>query len=118
MPNSVTNPTKLAMEITANSVSYDLGPKLEAYRRNRVLEYVIWRVLDRDMDWFVLRDSAYEKRAPTDGIYKSEVFPGLWLDAVSLINGELLKVHEVLNRGLASSEHAAFAEELNQRAKR
>ncbi len=33
-------------EVSASSVTYDLHEKLEAYRRNRVKEYVVWRVLD------------------------------------------------------------------------
>ncbi len=47
---------ELVAEIAASSVSYDLGKKLHVYRRSRVLEYVIWRVQDRQVDWFVLRE--------------------------------------------------------------
>src|ERR1022692_3269442 len=45
---------ELINEISASSASYDLHSKLEAYRRNNVKEYVVWRVLDRVIDWFVL----------------------------------------------------------------
>jgi len=51
-----------------------------------------------------------------DGILRSRLFPGLWLDAAALINGEMAKVLAALEEGLASSEHAAFVERL-QRAK-
>ena len=41
------------------------------------------RVLDHAVDWFVLRETEYQRLAPdAAGIYRSEVFPGLWLDAV------------------------------------
>src|SRR5215210_2167848 len=38
---------QLVVEVAASSASYDLHDKLRAYRRNGVLEYVVWRVLDR-----------------------------------------------------------------------
>ena len=38
---------ELVVEVAASSVSYDLHAKLNAYRRNGVREYVVWRVLDR-----------------------------------------------------------------------
>jgi Uma2 family endonuclease len=45
---------QLIVEITASSAAYDLHEKKEAYRRNGVREYVVWRVLDRAIDWFDL----------------------------------------------------------------
>src|SRR5689334_16684531 len=33
-------------EIAASSASYDMHTKLNVYRRNGVLEYLVWRVLD------------------------------------------------------------------------
>jgi hypothetical protein len=44
---------ELVAEIAASRVSYDLHDKLNAYRRNEVREYVVWRVLEREIDWFV-----------------------------------------------------------------
>lgn len=43
-----------------------------------------------------------------DGITRSIVFPGLWLNAAALLRGELPLIHAVLRDGLASAEHAAF----------
>lgn len=39
---------ELIVEIAASSASIDLNQKLNVYRRNRVKEYLIWRVYDRD----------------------------------------------------------------------
>ena len=104
---------ELAGEIAATIASYDLNIKLHVYRRNGVREYVVWRVLDREVDWFVLRDDQYERKAPNaDGILRSEVFPGLWLDPVALIRRDLAQVLSVLQRGLASPEHASFVAKL------
>jgi hypothetical protein len=48
------------------------------------------------------------------GIIRSEVFPGLWLAPAALLAGDLLRVLAVLQQGLASPEHAAFAAALQQ----
>jgi len=102
---------ELILEVAASSASYDLHDKLHAYRRNGVREYLVWRVLDRTLDWFVLRGGHYELLPPgDDGIHRSGAFPGLWLDALALLRGDLLRVDEVLAGGLASPEHAAFAD--------
>jgi hypothetical protein len=112
----ITGARERAGEISASSVGLDLGPKFEAYRRNGVREYLVWRVLDREIDWFVLRGDQYERLPPDGaGILRSEVFPGLWLDKNALLNGNLPRVPEVLQQGLQSAEHQAFAAELKQR---
>jgi Uma2 family endonuclease len=101
-------------EVAASSVSIDLNAKLAVYQRNGVLEYVVWRVLNRAVDWFVLRDGQFERLAPdAHGILRSTVFPGLWLDAAALVRGDLATVLAVLQQGLASPEHAAFVARLN-----
>ena len=108
---------ELAAEVAASSVSIDLHAKFEMYRRNYVREYLVWRVLDREVDWFALRPSGYEQLPQTPaGIYASEVFPGLWLDADALVRGDLAAVHRVLQQGLASPEHAALVTRLRQGA--
>jgi Uma2 family endonuclease len=100
---------ELVAEIAASSVSYDLGRKLHAYRRNGVKEYIVWRVKDREIDWFVLREGQYQSLAPgPDGVVRSEAFPGLWLDPAALLRGELAAVLDAVRRGLDSPEHAAF----------
>jgi hypothetical protein len=49
-----------------------------------------------------------------DGIHKSEVFPGLWLDVRALISGDLPRVRQVLEDGLATPEHTEFVERLEK----
>ena len=103
-------------EIAGSSASYDLHDKLEAYRRNGVREYFVWRTEDTALDWFVHRGGRYERlEAGSDGLLRSEVFPGLWLDPAALLAGDLRRVLEVLNTGLASLEHAAFVSQLQNR---
>jgi len=104
-------------EIAASSVSYDLHDKMNAYRRNGVSEYVVWRVLDGELDWFVLRGRAYERLTPEEGgLLRSEAFPGLWLDSAALLRGDMARVLARLQAGLNREDHAAFVRQLNEAA--
>jgi Uma2 family endonuclease len=106
---------ELIVEVAASSASYDLHEKLRAYRRNGVQEYLVWRVYNRDFDWFRLNEGEYIKVEPnSDGVICSEVFPGLWLDKDALLVGDLAKVLAVLQLGLATPEHQVFVENLSK----
>jgi Uma2 family endonuclease len=108
---------ELVAEVAASSVSYDLTFKFEVYRRHKVLEYVVWRVQDQQIDWFILRGKSFV-RLPLDksGLYKSKVFPGLWLDPAALIRGDATALQAALQRGLASRQHADFVARLKARS--
>jgi hypothetical protein len=113
----VTGAPEWVGEIAVSSVSIDLHAKMHVYRRNGVKEYVVWRVEDGAIDWFVLREGRYDALPRgTDGIYRSEVLPGLWLDPAALIRGDLQTVFQVVQQGIASPEHAAFVAQLQQAA--
>jgi Uma2 family endonuclease len=102
-------------EVSASTVSIDLHAKLNAYRRNGVREYVVWRVFDRELDWFVIRNGRYERLAPSpEGFFNSEVLPGLWLDPAALIRGDMARVAQLAQQGIASPEHAAFLTRLQE----
>jgi Uma2 family endonuclease len=103
---------ELIAEVASSSVSYDLHDKLKVYRRNGVREYIVWRVQDQALDWFVLREGAYERLPLVEGVHRSEAFPGLWLDPAALIRGDRAAVAQVLDQGLATPEHAAFVAQL------
>lgn len=77
---------ELIMEIANSSKSRDLHQKKAAYERNGVLEYIVWRVQDKMIDWFTLRDGRYQLRQPeASGVIESAVFPGLRLHVPSLL---------------------------------
>ena len=104
---------ELVAEVSSSSVSYDLHVKLGAYRRNGVREYIVWRVMDREVDWFILEGSEYRRlEKDAAGVYRSRVFPGLWLDTKALIDGDLARVIAVLDGGLRLPEHTVFVERL------
>jgi Uma2 family endonuclease len=103
-------------EVAASSAGFDLHTKKHVYRRNGVREYLVWRVLDQRLDWFVLDAGEFQPLAPDpSGILRSPTFAGLWLDAAALVRGDMQTVLAVLQRGLASPEHAAFVEKLRDR---
>jgi Uma2 family endonuclease len=110
---------ELTAEIAASTVSYDLHDKAKVYRRNGVREYLVWRVEDRQVDWSHLRRGRYQPLSPgEDGLLRSVFLPGLWLDPAAMIGGDTARVLEVLQRGLASPEHAQFVALLSRTAAR
>ena len=113
----VTGAPELIGEVALSSVSIDLNDKLDAYRRNGVREYIVWRVADRAIDWFVLRRGRYRTlKRTTAGLFQSEVLPGLWLDPEALIAADLPAVSRVVQQGLTDPAHAAFLGRLQQAA--
>jgi Uma2 family endonuclease len=102
---------ELVAEVSENTVSIDLHAKRRVYLRNGVREYIVWRVMDRALDWFALRQGQYVPiPAQPDGTARSETFPGLWLDVESMLDLKLPAVLKALDRGLQSPEHASFVE--------
>jgi Uma2 family endonuclease len=101
---------ELVGEISVSSVSLDLHTKKAIYRRNGIREYLVWRVDDHKIDWFALHEGEFTPLNPDGmGVLRSEIFPGLWLDAAALIAGDMPRVFAILQQGLATPEHAAFA---------
>jgi Uma2 family endonuclease len=110
---------ELVAEVAVTTASYDLHAKLTAYRRNRVREYIVLRVFDQAVDYFALRGGRYVAIRPAgDEIFRSKVFPGLWLDAAALLGRNPRRVLDVLQDGLNSPEHRKFAAKLARAAGR
>jgi Uma2 family endonuclease len=109
----VAGPPALVCEIAASSVSIDLHHKRTAYARHGVREYIVWRVEDEAVDWFVLKDGEYATPQPAEGLLKSKQFPGLWLDVAALLRGDLPALFAAIDRGVAAPEHAEFVRRLN-----
>lgn len=92
---------ELVVEISASTVSIDLHDKKEAYRRNGVQEYIVWRTLQREIDWFRLHDGAYIRlESDRNGVIQSQVFPGLWLAVEAMLSGDMAEVLARLQAGL------------------
>lgn len=85
----VEGPPLLVVEVAASSASYDLHDKKEAYRQAGVPEYIVWRVIDRLIEWFSLRDGQYVRlEADEDGVIESRVLPGLRLPLDKMLAGD------------------------------
>ncbi|MCL1464963.1 Uma2 family endonuclease [Argonema galeatum] len=106
--------TELIVEIAASTASYDLHDKLRVYRRNGVQEYLVWKVNDKQLNWFRLREGEYvQLEADANGVIRSEMFPGLALAVSALLEGDLAQVLGVVQAGLATTEHADFVNRLS-----
>ena len=100
-------------EISGSSVSIDLNEKKDVYLRNGVREYLVSRVYDEEIDWFVSRNGRFERiLADSSGVMCSSIFPGLWIKIDALLKGDLVELGRTLDSGLATPEHAAFVSQL------
>jgi Uma2 family endonuclease len=106
---------ELLVEIAASTASYDMNQKKHVYARNGVPEYLVYLAYEKRIVWFVLREGVYEELAPDEkGILRSEIFPGLWLNAPALLNGDMAAVLATVQAGIASDEHTRFREEIGR----
>ncbi|HLX60851.1 MAG TPA: Uma2 family endonuclease [Planctomycetota bacterium] len=109
----IVGPVEFVAEIAASSVSIDLGRKLNLYRDTGIQEYFAWRTEDNLIDWFYLESGKYVPLVPDkEGIVRSRVFPGLWLDIGGILKRDRKRVMATLKRGLKSAEHARFVRKL------
>ncbi len=96
----ITGAPELIAEIAASTVSYDLHSKKLAYERNGVKEYIVWRTLEQQIDWFILENGKYRNLdADTDGIIRSQEFAGLWLDVNAILSNDMSVVLKTLQVG-------------------
>ncbi|MGF1576612.1 MAG: Uma2 family endonuclease [Cyanophyceae cyanobacterium] len=94
---------ELVVEIAASSVSMDMHSKLNVYRRNGVQEYLVWKVTEQAVSWFSLQSGTDTTLLPDEeGILKSLVFPGLWLNVPALIEAQVTEVLATLQMGILS----------------
>jgi Uma2 family endonuclease len=111
----VTAGPELVAEVAASSADYDLHEKLELYRANSVREYLVWRTYDKLIDWFELSDAGFVPMPKDpDGVFRSRIFPGLWLNADGLVTGDIDALLASAQAGLASPERATFRDRLRQ----
>lgn len=97
----ITGAPELIAEIAASTVSYDLHSKKNAYESNGVKEYLVWRTIDREIDWFILENSKYRILEPnSSGIICSQEFTGLWLNVEAMLRHDMSEVLKTLQVGL------------------
>ncbi len=103
-------------EVCLSSAAYDLHQKLELYQEEGVQEYLAVLVFEQELRWHRLVDGAYQVAAsPTDGVWRSQEFPGLWLHETAFWQDNVPQIAATLTQSLNSPEHAAFVAQLQQR---
>ena len=101
---------ELVAEVAVSRSSRDFGVKKRLYERKGVREYLIAVPRQRTLVCHRLTPAGYQTFEPgTDGIIRSVMFPGLWLDMDALWSHDLARTNTALQVGLATPEHAAFA---------
>jgi len=104
---------ELVAEVCRSSAAYDLHQKLDVYQDAGIPEYLAVLMYEREIRWHMLVNGVYQLMPPDgDGIWRSKVFPGLWLDGAALLAGDTVRVLAKLDEGLKSTEHQAFVEKL------
>lgn len=88
----IEGPPEFVAEIAASSASYDLHAKRDLYERAGVQEYLVWQIFEERIDWWQLVDGKYQPMELKAGIFESKVFPGLKLNAIAMLEGDMAAV--------------------------
>ncbi|MBI2806843.1 MAG: Uma2 family endonuclease [Planctomycetes bacterium] len=114
----INGPPDFVGEISDSTQSIDLHQKKNDYEEAGVREYLVVATRTKQVFWFVRRRGKFREIKPdADGILRSHVFPGLWLDAAALLRRDYKQVLAVLRQGIGSPEHTAFVAKLAKAAK-
>ncbi|MFO0928030.1 MAG: Uma2 family endonuclease [Gemmataceae bacterium] len=108
---------ELVAEVAHSSLPVDLRPKRRDYQRAGVLEYVVFSVEEEKVYWFHF-PSKRQLKPDRQGVWRSRVFPGLWLHGPALAARDSATLIATVQQGLASPEHAAFVRDLEGRRKK
>src|SRR5262249_42257219 len=113
----VEGPAEWIGEVSDTTRRIDLGQKRIDYQEAGVVEYVVVDLERQELHWFHF-PSGRPIRPNRQGIWKSRVFPGLWLDGRALLAGDSAQVIAVVQQGLASAEHTRFVKRLETKRRR
>jgi Uma2 family endonuclease len=103
---------ELLAEISHSTVAIDLHQKKADYQTAGVQEYLVVSVEERLLFWLDF-ENQQSIVGDAQGIYRSHVFPGLWLHGPALLALDSPRVEDVARQGLADPQHAAFVERLH-----
>jgi hypothetical protein len=108
---------ELGIEVAHSTEAIDMHEKRRDYKAAGVLEYLVVCAKEQQLHWFSFQ-TGRKFEPDAQGIYRSRVFPGLWLDGQALLARNGKRLLPVLQQGLDSPEHAAFVKELEARRQR
>jgi Uma2 family endonuclease len=100
-------------EISDSTESIDLNRKKLDYEKAGVREYMVAALRTKQLFWFIRRRGKFKSLPEdADGIIRSQVLPGFWLDAAAFLNRDSKRLLAAMRKGLASVGHAAFVAKL------
>ncbi len=107
---------ELIVEVAVTSRSRDFGAKKRLYERAGVREYLIAVPPRQEFAAFSLTPFGFRPRVTdADGIFRSEAFPGMWLDTKALWARDRQGRNAALQQGLVTPEHAEFVAQMEAR---
>lgn len=101
---------ELVVEIAHSRRALAMHAKRSDYERHGVIEYMVVLAEEREVHWYYFPDD--EIRPNREGISRSRVFPGFWVDIEALLRRDSPRLLEVLQLGLASRAHGSFVRSL------
>ena len=109
----IEGPPEPCGDVIDSAASEIFEAKRRAYAHAGIPEWIVWRTADKAVDWFRLEEGTYRPLRPNDeGVIQSKRLPGLWLHPAAMATGDGATVMAVTKLGLASREHAAFAQQI------
>ncbi len=98
----IVGPPEMIVEIAGSSASYDFGEKRDVYEAAGVGEYLVFETIEGRLEWWRSVDGRFTAIQSENGIYKSSLFPGLWLDIDALRSGDASRMIQTLRHGMES----------------
>jgi Uma2 family endonuclease len=102
---------ELIIEVAHGTEDIDLHGKKDDYRTAGVREYLVFCIEEGELCAFDLPDNRPWTMAE-DGVFRSAVFPGLWIDSIAALSADSRRLHQTARKGLRSPEHAAFVKRM------
>lgn len=104
---------ELVAEIANSSRAIDLHLKKQRYSAAGVLEYIVVCLRPKAFFWFDLPGK--RQLIAEDDVFRSKVFPGLWLHGSGLLGLDDRLILSAFHCGLQSREHKKFVAQLKRR---
>lgn len=104
-------PPELVAEIAHSTCSIDLHAKKDDYTKHGVCEYVVVCIREEIVRWFDLENGT-EFTPGDDGIVRSVLFPGLWIETRALFEKNAARLIGTLEAGLATAGYREFVRKL------
>lgn len=103
---------ELIAEISDASKTLDLGLKKSRYLKAGVAEYLVLCLDSMQLHMFNLTNQHVVFDDKND-VFRSNAFPGLWINTKALLTDDKMLLGETLQCGLKSPEHSAFVRTLH-----